>query len=296
VDRAQQRGKKQLPGGSGQSVMASVTGTYNYLELFRVREKGIPVENVELKDAVIAFAWEPLGQRFVAVTSSGDQRPDVHFYQLTEKSVVLLKTLEKKPVTHVYWSPRGQFIVLAGLRSPHNGALEFFSVNELETMAMEEHFMCTDLEWDPSGRFVASWVSHWKVQLENGYNLWTFQGKPLRHQLRDRFYALTWRPRPPSLLSAAQEAQIRVDLERRSELLEKEDRERARSAFERWIVERSTLRTQWEEYEREKLKQWERIQSERRRLFRHDSGRDEEYRVSEETVQELVEVREEIVG
>ncbi len=31
--------------------------------------------------------------------------------------------------------------------------------------AVEEHFMCTDVEWDPSGRFVATWVSAWKLQV-----------------------------------------------------------------------------------------------------------------------------------
>jgi hypothetical protein len=45
---------------------------------------------------------------------------------------------------------QGRHIVLAGLKS-FNGQLEFYSVDDAETMATAEHFMCTDLEWDPTG-------------------------------------------------------------------------------------------------------------------------------------------------
>ena len=44
---------------------------------------------------------------------------------------------------------------MAGLGA-QNGKLFFFNVNELEMMSEEEHFMCTDIEWDPSG----VWCEH----------------------------------------------------------------------------------------------------------------------------------------
>ncbi len=40
--------------------------------------------------------------------------------------------------------------MLAGLKAL-NGQLEFFNVDEMETMATAEHFMATDVEWDPTG-------------------------------------------------------------------------------------------------------------------------------------------------
>ena len=40
------------------------------LEIFRIREKGVPVEVVDaIKDTVINFAWEPKGDRFVLITA-----------------------------------------------------------------------------------------------------------------------------------------------------------------------------------------------------------------------------------
>lgn len=35
----------------------------------------------------------------------------------------------------------------------------------MESIAVEEHFMCTDVEWDGTGRQVATWVSAWKHQV-----------------------------------------------------------------------------------------------------------------------------------
>jgi translation initiation factor 3 subunit B len=62
-----------------------------------------------------------------------------------------LTTLKAKQANALYWSPAGRFIVLAGLKG-FNGQLEFYSVDELETMATGEHFMATDIMWDPTGR------------------------------------------------------------------------------------------------------------------------------------------------
>ena len=56
-----------------------------------------------------------------------------------------------------------------------NGQLEFYNVEEAETMATGEHFMCTDIEWDPTGRYVATVVTSIH-QMENGFNLWSWNG------------------------------------------------------------------------------------------------------------------------
>lgn len=42
-----------------------------------------------------------------------------------------------------------------------NGVLEFVDTQDMTVMAQTEHFMATDVEWDPTGRFVTSAVSWW---------------------------------------------------------------------------------------------------------------------------------------
>lgn len=41
-------------------------------------------------------------------------------------------------------------------------------------------------------------------QVDNAYWLWTFQGRLLQKNNKDRFCQLLWRPRPPTLLSQDQ--------------------------------------------------------------------------------------------
>lgn len=59
-------------------------------------------------------------------------------------------TLTNKAVNGIHWSPNGHNIVLSGLKAL-NGQLEFFNVDEFEILAAAEHFMATNVEWDPTG-------------------------------------------------------------------------------------------------------------------------------------------------
>lgn len=54
---------------------------YHNFELFRIREKQIPVDKVETKDPVIAFAWEPVGSRFAFIHGEST-RISVSFYNI----------------------------------------------------------------------------------------------------------------------------------------------------------------------------------------------------------------------
>merc|ERR1711998_660740 len=202
---------------------AKKAGITNF-EFFRIRLKDIPVDTLEYKDNIVNFAWEPEGQRICIIHGEG-QRPDVSFHSMKIKEtgvdkLTFLKTLEKRPVNTVVWAPHGNFVVLAGLKSL-NGVLEFWNVNELECMAQEEHFMATDVEWDATGRYVTSSVTHY--QLENGHNIWSFQGKLIYHYTKSKFFQFLWRPRPPSMLSKEKEKEIRKNLAEYSKRYQKDD-------------------------------------------------------------------------
>jgi len=238
--------------------------TFVNFELFRVLEKDIPIENLELQDPVHAFSWEPKGDRFAIIHGENTAKPDISFYQMSGKRYTLLKTLEKKVANHLFWSPRGDFIVLAGLRNL-NGALEFFNVNTLETMGTEEHMMCTAVDWDPSGRFVTTTVSSWHHQLDTGYNMYTFFGKNIVKVLKDRFSQFLWRPRPQNVLTAAKLEEIKANLQTYKARYNEEDKLEAeeiiaaglrrkkelRDEFYRLIDERRAERqAHWDEYVR----------------------------------------------
>ena len=119
--------------------------TYTGFELFRIKERDIPIEVLELDnkdDKIIAFAWEPKGHRFAVIHGDGP-KPDISFYCMQAANtsrVSKLTTLKSREANALYWCPTGHFILIAGLKG-FSGKLEFYNVDELETMATGDHFM-----------------------------------------------------------------------------------------------------------------------------------------------------------
>lgn len=205
----------------------SKKSTYSGFELFRLREPNCPMEVLELPnkaEKIVAFAWEPKGHRFAIIHGDG-ARPDVSFYSMKDKqgnnNCTLIGTIKNKTANHLFWSPNGRVVILAGLKTM-NGQFEFFDVDAMDTMASVEHFMATDVEWDPTGRFVTTAVTS-VHQMENGYHMWTFNGKLLYKYGKDRFFQFLWRPRGKSLLSPEQEADIEKNIKKYSKRFEKID-------------------------------------------------------------------------
>eukprot|EP01103_Thecamoeba_quadrilineata_P007649 TRINITY_DN1749_c0_g1_i3.p1 TRINITY_DN1749_c0_g1~~TRINITY_DN1749_c0_g1_i3.p1 ORF type:complete len:508 (-),score=106.65 TRINITY_DN1749_c0_g1_i3:646-2169(-) len=65
--------------------------TSPYFEIFFMKEKGIPIQGLEVKNKIVAFAWEPKGTRFVFIHSDNNTpRSDVSFYQLDDGKIVHL--------------------------------------------------------------------------------------------------------------------------------------------------------------------------------------------------------------
>jgi len=159
------------------------------LEIFRVREKGVPVEVVDsIKDTVINFAWEPKGNRFVLITTGEvlaqtavPPKTSVSFFA-PEKlkggapgNFRHVRTVEKKNSNAIYWSPKGRFVIVATLQSQQSFDLDFWDLSfdkpkddndkekdlnaNLQLMNTVEHYGVTDIEWDPTGRYVATVAS-----------------------------------------------------------------------------------------------------------------------------------------
>jgi translation initiation factor 3 subunit B len=107
----------------------------------------------------------------------------------------LLGTLTGRTSNTVRWSPRGRFVVLATVGSTSKSELQFWDLDfnsddlglgapaaggsgaggKKETVKKEEewgagiqhlgtadHYGVTDLEWDPSGRYLATSASAWQ--------------------------------------------------------------------------------------------------------------------------------------
>eukprot|EP00804_Cyclotella_cryptica_P030997 CCRYP_013570-RA/>CCRYP_013570-RA protein AED:0.07 eAED:0.07 QI:76/1/1/1/1/1/2/86/720 len=286
---------------------------YNNLELFRVNEPGIPVEMLDIKDAVMAFAWEPTGSRFAIIHAENptSTKVNVSFYDMfrvsseaekkkikksSDKQIIAevnkVETLEGKQCNCIFWSPAGRTIILASLGDSASGTLEFYDV-ENKTLTVKEHYRANQVLWDPSGRTVATTVSqpigggHFKFAMDNGYILWTFQGKQLSQASFETFYQFQWRPRE-KLFSKEEVAEVAKNIKkyekqfnafdeakkRRLRLEETKEKRKSRATF------RATLA---------RLKEWRaRQKQERMALLGGYDSEDEDNFVIKEVVMETV--------
>lgn len=234
-------------------------GLYYNFEVFHMREKQIPVDSVEIKENVHAFAWEPIGTKFAIIHGESAQSLNVSFYGVkTGQTPVLLKKYERKTANHLFWSPAGQFIVLAGLRNM-NGVLEFVDTSDFTTMNTNDHFMCTEVEWDPTGRYLTTGVSWWAHKVDNAYWLWSFQGKILKRAQSEKFCQFRWRPRPPSLLTKKHIKEIKKNLKSYSKEFEEIDKMRFSKASKELIDKRRSKYNEYKSYRDNKDSQYEQM-------------------------------------
>ncbi|GKY91960.1 hypothetical protein MPSEU_000167600 [Mayamaea pseudoterrestris] len=231
---------------------------FNNIELFRLREPGVPVEMLDIKDAVMALAWEPKGSRFAIIHAENPSasKVNVSFYDMIRKGEVVtikgtkkaaktevatfreltkLDTLEGRICNFLFWSPEGKNIILASLGESASGTLEFYDVDN-KSMVVKEHYRCNQVVWDPAGRTVATIVSqpieggHFKFAMDNGYVLWSFQGKQLYQDSFETFYQFLWRPRE-SLLTKSEIRKVKNNLKKYEKQFEKEDKRRQRVKY-----------------------------------------------------------------
>jgi len=269
------------------------TKSYSF-ELFRLKERDVPIEVLEIPSPVLTFAWEPKGHRFCLVHGE-PPRVDCSFYTMLKEGkaqVTILKTLEKKPVNEIHWAPSGHHVVLAGMKTL-NGQLLFFNADDMEVLGEDEHFMCTDIEWDPTGRYVCTYVSAFRQPMENGYVIWNFAGKVQLRVAKDKFFQFLWRPRPPSLLSPEKEKEIRKKLPEYSKRYEEEDRQAREFAETEHLREKQKKREEFEKGEELRKKMYREWQKERRELRGCVTDDEDEYELVEETFEELINTKEE---
>mmetsp|Transcript_25397 Transcript_25397/g.67481 ORF Transcript_25397/g.67481 Transcript_25397/m.67481 type:complete len:707 (-) Transcript_25397:283-2403(-) len=223
------------------------------LEIFRIREKSIPVDIVTIEDNVRGFFWESKGSRFAILTADeAGHKPKLLIYQLGREKCEALCCfdLPSNSFNKVVWAPEGQYFVVASVTSATgasgSGDLLFAGLtadNKLEILHKDEHYMLTNVEWDPSSRYIITAVTQpmsneggYKYSMEAGYAIWTFQGRVLFRQQKEKLYGVSWRPHPPSLLPAVRQKDIRKNIKQFSkkyDAMDEQAKESARQAFRR---------------------------------------------------------------
>ncbi|KAG7191697.1 Translation initiation factor 3 subunit b [Scheffersomyces spartinae] len=250
---------------------------FTNLEFFKVTEKDIPVEKLELKDVAINFAWEPKSERFITISNldNGNTNPAIprnaiNFYApetTTKNNIVTTKyklfaEFTDKHSNTILWAPKGRFVVVATI-TKSNGEIEFFDCNyeddkttkkggkndtNVKLLRTEKYPGMTNMSWDPSGRFLAAWSSNWMHSIDNGYRLFEFTGNMLREEPIDQFKEFIWRPRPASLLSSADKKTVRKNIKEYSAQFDENDAMEADAATREAILNRKRKLEEWRAY------------------------------------------------
>jgi translation initiation factor 3 subunit B len=191
----------------------------------------------------------------------GPNKYTVAVYQLPDGkgAPVHLFSLEDREVNTLHWSPKGEFLILAGLTS-NQGRLEFFDVSTRRTMNVVSHDVANGLVWDPSGRMVATIKTQHvggahltRDTVANGYILWTFQGVKIFEAAKPKLFQFVWRPRAEGLLTDDESKEVTKNLKKYIQKYQHQDKERqertallgrlrklkARDEFRAFLAERS---------------------------------------------------------
>ncbi|ORX44427.1 translation initiation factor eIF-3b [Hesseltinella vesiculosa] len=308
---------------------------FSNIEIFNLCEKGVPVETLEIKDPVIALAWEPRGERFATITSSDpnytSQTAGAQQQQTTIKTVLSLyaldhaskahqngfapfKIFDKKTCNYLFWSPKGRHLVTATLRNSSVFDLEFWDLDfeplntnssndggksataatQVQLLTTKEHYGVSDIEWDPTGRYVVSGSSMWRQSGDYGFILWDFKGQMLFKQNIDKFKQLLWRPRPHSLLTQDMKKKIKKNLRQYAKQFEEEDLAAGDANAAKLIAARRKAIEDWYGWRKatERRVTQERADLGKEIVKNADEGKSE---VIEEWVEEVIEESEEIV-
>jgi translation initiation factor 3 subunit B len=296
---------------------------YNNIELFRLNEAGVPVEMLDTKDAVMALAWEPRGSRFAMIHAENPtaSKVNVSFYDMMKQADVLtvkggkkgpqsparipelnkVETLAGRGCNFIFWSPAGSNIIMASLGDTASGTLEFYDLDS-KTMVVKEHYRANQVLWDPTGRSVATVVSqpidggHFKFAMDNGYILWSFQGKQLYQQSYETFYQFLWRPRE-SLLNKHEIEKVKRNLRKYEKQFDKADRERERAMY---LEETKGKRAERSQIREILARNKALVRSKRRAehialLGGYDSDDESNYVISDRTVETILSSKEEVV-
>ncbi|VDO53876.1 unnamed protein product [Schistosoma margrebowiei] len=144
--------------------------------------------------------------------------------------------------------------------------MEFISANEGQILAKGEHPTVSDIQWDPTGRYIATTVSSFYQKNDNAIWFWNCVGRCLYKMNLRGIRTFIWRPRPPTLLSAEQLQAIKKNMAKYNSQLANEDRMLASKASRELLEKRQKLLTEFNIWKNAIIKLYNKDEEERFRL------------------------------
>ncbi|CUG87197.1 eukaryotic translation initiation factor eIF2A, putative [Bodo saltans] len=190
--------------------------------LFRIFAKSITADHFKIENMYSAerFAWQPGGKYFAvllldkasinAKTVTGPKMT-VRFYSVDGKG---LKTLGSFPTSanSLHWAPKGTRLVAANYEK---SLFEFYGINDAgvaQQFEKCEHPAVGDTQWDPSGRFFASWNTCLRTPEGCRYRIFDMNGHRILEKRAEKFSHFAWRPLAKPVLDADEVNEVKKKL------------------------------------------------------------------------------------
>ncbi|KAL4428252.1 hypothetical protein ABPG75_002341 [Micractinium tetrahymenae] len=137
--------------------------------------------------------WNPKGDYFVVVAGFMPAKTTL----FTDKCVAKFD-LGSGPYSTVRWNPFGRFLVLAGIGNLP-GDLAFYDKKadgKCKPMGTTRAENAVTAEWSPCGRYLMSATVAPRLRVDNGFQVFKYDGTLVAREKRDVLYEASWLPAP----------------------------------------------------------------------------------------------------
>lgn len=138
------------------------------------------------------IAWGPRGDEFIVAYGFMPSR--IALFNL-KCEVAFQFPVESK--NHIRYSPAGNLLAFGGFGNlPGNIEVWTRTGTQLKRVALIQAPSSSICEWSPSGHAILTGIVTPRLRVDNGFTLWSWQGKLLEKVPYTELYQVLWRPCP----------------------------------------------------------------------------------------------------
>jgi translation initiation factor 2A len=150
------------------------------------------LENVSLpkEGPIHATSWSPTGKEFLVVYGFMPSQSTLFGVDCKPKC-----EFGTGPRNTINWDPFGRIVCISGFGNLQ-GEMDFWDVRKLKKVGTATAHCSSHFEWAPDGTHVLTAVLSPRIRVDNGYKLWSCDGRLLHQEQIDELLRVSWRPAP----------------------------------------------------------------------------------------------------
>lgn len=231
---------------SGEHLAAKVehakTGTMDY-SLFQIGRNSASAHQLQVQGSAVRFNWQPSGNYFAVIVEKPKSKADqdgkanleLEVYDISAKPVMKKLGSVKTAGLSIMWSPKTPRLYSCDFAF---SILELIGIDEkaktIVSMGKREHQFVTNAEWDPTGRFFATWTSNKSRMTDNRYIIGDMNNRIICEQRHtsENLVFFAFRPVSKPKVSSEQIVKIKKELPKYIEACKKIDEDARRKELQ----------------------------------------------------------------